>query len=149
MTPVELLLSKLPDARRNCKGWVARCPAHDDRHASLSVAEGDAGRALVYCHAGCTAEVITAALGLKMADLMPPNDPPQKKPPAGRPRGETTTTRVYQSCNAAVQALENKHGPRAALWTYYNAGGEPVGAVVRWNLAEGGKDIRPVRANHS
>ncbi len=32
---------------------TARCPAHDDRHQSLSVREGDGGRILVKCHAGC------------------------------------------------------------------------------------------------
>jgi len=36
-TPIELLLSKLPDAKRFGKGWSARCPAHNDQQASLSV----------------------------------------------------------------------------------------------------------------
>ena len=52
MTPVERVLSKLPEAKRNGKGWHARCPAHDDRQPSLSIAEGDDGRALMHCHAG-------------------------------------------------------------------------------------------------
>lgn len=71
MTPVELVLSKLPDVRRNGNGWMARCPAHDDERASLSVAVGDDGRALVHCHAGCTPEAIVSAMGLRLADLMP------------------------------------------------------------------------------
>ena len=46
-----------------------RCPAHDDRHSSLSVGRGDDGRVLLHCHAGCaTVNVLTAA-GLTMADL--------------------------------------------------------------------------------
>lgn len=48
---------------------VFRCPAHDDRSASGSLTEGDDGRALVYCHAGCEIEDIVEALGLKMGDL--------------------------------------------------------------------------------
>ncbi|NLF09475.1 MAG: ParB N-terminal domain-containing protein [Pirellulaceae bacterium] len=44
MTPTELILSKLSDARRTGKSWSARCPAHDDRRASLSVSEGDNGK---------------------------------------------------------------------------------------------------------
>jgi 5S rRNA maturation endonuclease (ribonuclease M5) len=48
---------------------AARCPAHDDRHPSLSVARGDDGRALVHCHADCGIEEITDALGLTLADL--------------------------------------------------------------------------------
>ncbi len=73
-TPIERLLAKLPDARKAGKGWSARCPAHEDRRASLSVAEGDDGRALVRCHAGCTAYAICAAVGLRVADLMPTAD---------------------------------------------------------------------------
>ena len=30
------------------------------------------------------------------------------------------------------------------MWTYHDATGKPVGLVVRWNLPNGGKDIRPV-----
>jgi putative DNA primase/helicase len=40
-------------ARLIGSGWMARCPAHDDRKPSLSVREGDNGRVLVRCHAGC------------------------------------------------------------------------------------------------
>ncbi len=41
MTPIELILSRLPQAKCAGKGWTARCPAHDDRRASLSVGAGD------------------------------------------------------------------------------------------------------------
>jgi hypothetical protein len=39
---LELVLSKLPDARQQGGYWMARCPArdHDDSTASLSVARG-------------------------------------------------------------------------------------------------------------
>ena len=53
------------------RGWQARCPAHDDHEPSLSIAEGDDGRVLLKCHAGCTPEAIVAALGLEMRDLFP------------------------------------------------------------------------------
>ena len=51
MTPVELLLSKLPDAKPAGKGWSARCRGfHDDRHASLlSVAAAMTAKALASC----------------------------------------------------------------------------------------------------
>ncbi|HUY32962.1 MAG TPA: DUF3987 domain-containing protein [Pirellulales bacterium] len=91
---VESLLAKFPDARQAGKGWSARCPAHEDRHASLSVAEGDDGRALVYCHAGCTVDEICAAVGLRVADLMPPVDPPKRN---GKPRIVAT----YDYCDEA------------------------------------------------
>ncbi len=56
-------------AKSAAGGWSARCPAHDDRVASLSVAGGDDDRVLLRCHAGCTVEAITSALGLEMSDL--------------------------------------------------------------------------------
>ena len=45
------------------KGFVCRCPAHDDHNASLSVSEGLAGL-LLKCHAGCRFDSIAAALGI-------------------------------------------------------------------------------------
>ena len=70
MTPVERMLETLPDAKQSGKGWSARCPAHEDRRASLSIAQGDDGRALVKCHAGCKADAICAAVGLTVLDLV-------------------------------------------------------------------------------
>lgn len=39
--------------RRSGRGWVARCVCHEDRTPSLSLADGDGGRLLVRCFAGC------------------------------------------------------------------------------------------------
>ena len=80
MNPLETVLSKLPAAKRTGRGWTAPCPAHDDRHPSLSVAEGDAGRVLLKCHAGCRTGDVVAALGLTMADLMPEQAPGARRP---------------------------------------------------------------------
>src|SRR5207244_66644 len=54
-------------------GGPSRCPAHDDRKRSLTVAVGDSGALLLKCHAGagCRVEQIVAALGVTMADLFP------------------------------------------------------------------------------
>jgi hypothetical protein len=71
MTPIERVLAKLPDAKQAGKGWSARCPAHEDRRASLSIAEGHDGRALLKCHAGCDLDAICAAVDLRVAELMP------------------------------------------------------------------------------
>ena len=43
-------------------GWVARCPAHDDKSPSLSIGMGDDGKFKVHCHAGCEFRDILAAL---------------------------------------------------------------------------------------
>lgn len=52
----------LGGARRAGRGWVARCPAHEDRSPSLSLADGREGRLLARCHAGCEWADILAAL---------------------------------------------------------------------------------------
>lgn len=41
---------------------VARCPGHEDRSPSLSLADGATGKLLLTCHAGCSFEHITEAL---------------------------------------------------------------------------------------
>lgn len=70
----EELLPKLTKVHRNPNGWGARCPAHDDQRSSLSVGVGTDGRVLLTCHAGCTADAITGALGIEVKDLFPPSE---------------------------------------------------------------------------
>lgn len=140
MTPVERLLAKLPDAKRAGKGWSARCPAHEDRRASLSISEGDDGRALVHCHAGCKADAICAAVGLTVLELMPMAN--MLPTPTKGKRGKRTAQN-FTTARAAVEELERRHGKRSALWTYHDGRGEPVGVVVRWDLPDGAKDFRP------
>jgi len=65
----ERFLSHLQKVQRSGKGWIALCPAHDDKTASLSLQEGGDGRVLVKCHAGCSVEAILSALGLQKRDL--------------------------------------------------------------------------------
>ena len=71
MTPVELVLSKLEGVRPTSNGWEARCLCHEDRVASLCIAEGGDGRALLDCKAGCKTENVVSNMGLKMSDLFP------------------------------------------------------------------------------
>ena len=66
---INSFVSRLDGVTKNGHGWKARCPAHDDRSPSLSVSEGRDGRVLLKCFAGCSAEDVLAALGLKMSDL--------------------------------------------------------------------------------
>jgi hypothetical protein len=119
MTPFELLLAKLPDAKRAGKGWSVRCPAHEDRRASLSISEGDSGGAVLHCHAGCEPAAVAAALGLSLADLMPPRTA------------------------AADMSNANPHGkPRiVARYDYRDEAGELVFQVVRYEP----KDFRQRR----
>ena len=132
------------------KGWQAHCPAHDDRHPSLSIAEGDDGRVLLTCHAGCPVEAIAEALSLTVADLMPEQGPRSSlRNGTGRrfPPGESAThppdVRVFESLKAALAGLVGKLGGPSALWVYKDGHSEPVGVVARWDTDDG-KVIRPL-----
>ncbi len=70
MTTQEIL-SRLQGVKRSGDGWTARCPAHEDRHASLSVTSAEDGRTLVKCHKGCEFESIVSALHLQRSDFFP------------------------------------------------------------------------------
>ena len=53
----EMFALLVDGSRRSGTGYVAHCPAHDDKHESLSFTDGDRGL-VVKCHAGCTADAI-------------------------------------------------------------------------------------------
>lgn len=44
-----------------------QCPAHDDKHASLTITKGRKCT-LFYCHAGCTVDAVLNAAGLEKKD---------------------------------------------------------------------------------
>ena len=67
--------------------WSAHCPAHDDKHNSLSISVGQDGRILFNCHAGCSVDTIAGALGLSVKDLFA--DKPQNQ---GKPQIEAIYT---------------------------------------------------------
>lgn len=86
-TPIEMILSKLHKAHKSSKAgsWMARCPAHEDRNASLSVKELEDGRVLIHCFGGCKPLDILEALGLEFFHLFPSRltdltIKPEKKP---------------------------------------------------------------------
>ena len=65
------VLAAFNGAKKADDGWTAKCPAHEDRRASLSIGQGDDGRWLLYCHAGCDVDAILAAAHLETSDLFP------------------------------------------------------------------------------
>jgi hypothetical protein len=60
--------------RRSGAGYSARCPAHEDKTPSLSLNEGEDGKVLIKCQAGCRTEEVVRALGLSLADLFMPKE---------------------------------------------------------------------------
>jgi hypothetical protein len=71
MASVDVVLSRLEGVRKVGRDYVAKCPAHDDRSPSLTVSEGENGRILLHCFAGCEALAVLEACGLRWEDVMP------------------------------------------------------------------------------
>jgi hypothetical protein len=99
--------------RRSGDGWIARCPAHNDRHPSLSINEGTDGRVLLHCHAGCSVEAILAAQGLETRDLF--------ETPLGEGRGAPSPAIRFEHSNGSGLTLADyaaaKQLPEAFLRT--------------------------------
>lgn len=69
---VEALLGKLDKVKSRGEGiWVTCCPAHEDRHPSMTIRELPDGRVLIHCFAGCPTLDVLSAVGLKWDDLFP------------------------------------------------------------------------------
>lgn len=66
--PYENLVNALEAKGCKVRGKVAQCPAHEDRHESLSIDEGEKG-AIFKCFRGCAPDAILDALGLEWKDV--------------------------------------------------------------------------------
>ena len=65
---LETVLTRL-NAKKRGDAWQAFCPTHDDKKASLSIAQGQDGKVLLYCHARCSFVGIANALGFTPREL--------------------------------------------------------------------------------
>ena len=74
------ILTSLAGVKGGNGQWYARCPAHDDKHQSLSVSIGQDGRVLLNCHAGCSVDNVAAAIGLTVKDLFVDKPTAQERP---------------------------------------------------------------------
>ncbi len=85
---LEDVLSRLEAVQPSRNGYLAKCPAHEDRNPSLSVSLGADGKILLKCFSGCTTGSICHALGIGVKDLFCDNGnaAPAVLPPA-RPGG--------------------------------------------------------------
>src|SRR5215207_1556203 len=117
MRPVDLVLDRLEGISPKGESCQALCPAHDDHEPSLSIAEGEDGRVLIKCFAGCKTEDVVAALGLEMKDLFERRNGHRKEFRST----PTKTAATLQPCN-----LEN----------YADAKGLPVEFLQRQGLRD-------------
>jgi hypothetical protein len=116
MSPVVENLVFHLQAKRSGTGWIAKCPAHEDREPSLSISEKD-GVVLLHCHAGCSQEAVLAALeqlGIPKRDLFPPcMFATAGSPPRRRSAAKSSPAFDWQKCGAAFL---DKHVEQIAKW---------------------------------
>lgn len=68
MITIRELSNKVQGVRMSGDGFYAKCPAHDDSQASLSVQMGTRG-IVMKCHAGCTLEALCMAMSISAEEL--------------------------------------------------------------------------------
>lgn len=90
----EILLPKLEGVRQHGGYWMAQCPAHEDRQASLSIGRGTSQPIVIRCHAGCELTDILNQIGLTWTDLCAPRE---DRGPRGEwtPHGEAVAVYDY------------------------------------------------------
>jgi 5S rRNA maturation endonuclease (ribonuclease M5) len=128
-------------------GWTACCPAHDDKNPSLSITEATDGKVLLHCFAGCSSENVVSALGITMSDLFPKGnvDTTYVKPVENDGFVDSSGKgQQFESMTGAIKSWEKLLGKCSKDWLYHDEEGNPVAATLRWDLPDGGKDIRPV-----
>lgn len=112
--------------KRNGQGWVCHCPAHDDHTPSLSVTEGNTGKVLLHCHAGCRYPSIIAALGIT-----------SECTPQRLHNGSRRLTATYPYCDASGVEVRQKlrydpkdfrirHRDASGAWVYKTGPGPAV-----------------------
>ena len=157
-----MTLRELLGMLRNVRGpsakgeYVCQCPAHDDKHASLWVNEGDKG-IIMKCQAGCSKDEILRTLGISVYDLLNDSvraewdkkaekkgmDPrmlydgsaPARRsaPPAARPAPAKREARTFNSYEAAYGRL----GKLVCCYPYTDENGQLLFEVARIQTRDG------------
>lgn len=139
-SPISAVLDRLVarglEPFKSGEGYSCRCPAHEDRSPSLSIGQGDDGRVLLTCHAGCRLDAVLAAMALEPCDLFSvatSHSPPR---PAPR-RAASKPKQTFPTAEAAVADTARSRGEPLAKWEYHDADGGIVGIVARWTTPNG------------
>ena len=140
MTPPEI--ASLLGARKvGLERWTAKCPAHQDRSPSLSIATGRDSRVLLRCWAGCDLEAVLKAAGLRMTDLFdgPPPTPEQARGAAKMRESLETAARERRAAHGSacdrIHKLERIAGAFAAKLVHLPDGAEANAMETLFNAA--------------
>ena len=153
-----LVLGKLDGVRQHGGYWMARCPAHEDSRASLSVGRGDRQPVVLNCKAGCDTAAVLDAIGLTAADI----SAPREQADMGSFRGDPIIATydyadehgrvLYQVCRTTTKQFPQRR-PGSARWGIGNVRRVPyrlpqlieaVQAGRTIYVTEGEKDVHAV-----
>jgi hypothetical protein len=117
-------------------GYKCRCPAHDDKQASLhiNIAGMKDGKTTVHCYAGCKAADVFKAIEDKTGMYFESRVKKSKSEP---------TDVVYPAPIDWPPLLAYNGIPHSVAYPYYDADHNLMFVVARWNLPGGGKRILP------
>jgi hypothetical protein len=111
------IIAKALGGCRAGAGWVAHCPAHDDRTPSLSVRDFTDGKVLLRCHAGCEQGRVIAALrarnlwtGFRLNSLRAARPIVERQPEDNDVRRSKDGLAIWQSATPAGGALVTANG---------------------------------------
>jgi putative DNA primase/helicase len=133
---VEELLERLEHVKPSGAGWIARCPAHEDRTPSLSINIGERG-IVMKCHAGCDNREVCAALGISLGDLMDRTNgakPKAPRPSTAVPKLNFTDAEIAH--RAEELAAQWREGGPVAEWLKTRGITAEVSARLRWGVTE-------------
>lgn len=151
---IEDFLSRLEGVSGGNGQYKAKCPAHDDKKASLSVGKGRDNKIVMKCHAGCNTVDVLAAMGLTEADLF---DNSQK---LTQERPKVVARYNYTDEQGRLLNQKTRFADKSFSWSHYENGkwwrgrkGDPVlynlpavaGAGFLY-IVEGEKDVETLKA---
>jgi len=120
----EQILSRLSGVRRSGSGWLARCPAHEDRNPSLSICQVN-GKTLLNCHAGCDPQAVVEAVGLTLSDLFE-NSPKGNGPVAMYDYSDEAGKLLFQVCRFEPKTFRQRRPDGNGGWIWNMKGVRPV-----------------------
>jgi hypothetical protein len=140
--PLNTILGRVENLRISGEGYRANCPTGHRSKSTLVIYEGDDGRALVYCHAGCSVDEIVSGLGLQRQDLFARQDPVNMTPQQRREYCD----KVRQSAWKAALELLPLETSIAEIAAVHLSKGEPLNERDHLRLELAGKRITSAKA---
>jgi hypothetical protein len=123
--------------------WQGCCPSHKDRTPSLSITDGDDGRPLVHCFAGCKQDEVIEALRRKGLWGDDSRSGVNRMLRTAETIDCGTIILPIPDCAPPPPKAHPKFGEPTGTWEYVRDG-SPQFYVWRFDGPEGKKEIRPL-----